>query len=77
MHSTKRSGEYASCLAAISLCVEGFLRPVSFLPPLFFGRRGRLIPTTSSEGLMASVSGDDGTPSGFAPGVPFGVWGDS
>ena len=26
---------------------------------------------------MASVSGDDGTPSGFTPQVPFGVWGDS
>lgn len=26
---------------------------------------------------MPSVSGDDGTPSGFAPQVPFGVWGDS
>jgi hypothetical protein len=26
---------------------------------------------------MASISGDDGTPSGFAPGVLFGVWGDS
>jgi hypothetical protein len=26
---------------------------------------------------MPSVSGDDGTPSGFVPQVPFGVWGDS
>jgi hypothetical protein len=26
---------------------------------------------------MAAVTGDDGTPSGFAPGVPFGMWGDS
>ena len=26
---------------------------------------------------MPSVSGDDGTPSGFTPNNPFGVWGDS
>jgi hypothetical protein len=26
---------------------------------------------------MPALSGDDGTPSGFNPGVPFGVWGDS
>jgi hypothetical protein len=26
---------------------------------------------------MAAVTGDDGTPSGFTPSVPFGVWGDS
>ncbi len=26
---------------------------------------------------MPSVNGDDGTPSGFVPQVPFGVWGDS
>lgn len=26
---------------------------------------------------MGSVSGDDGTPSGFTPQAPFGVWGDS
>ena len=26
---------------------------------------------------MPSVSGDDGTPSGFVPNGPFGVWGDS
>ena len=26
---------------------------------------------------MPSLKGDDGTPSGFSPTVPFGVWGDS
>ncbi len=26
---------------------------------------------------MSSISGNDGTPSGFTPQVPFGVWGDS